>query len=156
MNLREPSWWLEWPDGVLRVGVVFLVAVTFVAVVIRYPQVVHDRGETASDNSALSFSDREIAGGNSVIPDQTAAYEARARIPEDQTYHVAFGADYTGGSPLTRPYAESFYLYFLVPRRPADDAPWIICHGCDPTEYGESAKVVWRGPEDVSIVRVER
>ena len=156
MNVRESSWWLEWPDGALRVGVVFLVAVTVVAAATGYVQDVRDLGETASRNSALSYSDREIAGGNSVLPDQSAAYEARARIPENETYHVAFGSDYAGGSPLTRPYAESFYLEFLMPRRPADDAAWVICHGCDPAEYANSAQVVWTGPEDVSIVRVER
>jgi hypothetical protein len=155
VNRREPSSWLEWPDGVLRAGVVFLVAVTAVTVGIRYSQVVRDLSGTASHNSALSFSDREIAGGNAVIPDQTAAYEARGLIPVDETYHVAFGADYAGGTPLTRPFAESFYLYFLMPRRPSDDARWLICYGCDLAEYGHRAKVVWRGPDDVSIVRVE-
>jgi hypothetical protein len=156
MNEREPPSLLEWPAGVLRVGVVFLVGVTLVAVVIRYAQAVPDLGETASRNSALSFSDREIAGGNSVLPDQTAAYEARGLIPEDETYHVAFGPEYAAGTPLTRLYAESYYLYFLMPRRPSDDPSWLICYGCDLAEYGDRAKVVWRGPDDVSIVRIEQ
>ena len=154
MNVRDPTWF-EWPDGVLRVGVVFLVAVTLVAAAIGYGRDVRNLGETASHNSALSYADREIAGGNSVLPDQSAAYEARARIRHDETYHVAFGPDYVGGSSLTRPYAESFYLGFLMPRRPANDADWVICHGCDLAEYGDRATVVWRGPEGVSIVKVE-
>jgi hypothetical protein len=154
VNARTGSRWLEWPEGALRVGVVFLVASTLVAAAVRYPRVVRDLGNDASRNSALSYSDREIAGGNSVLPDQSAAYAARALIPEDETYHVAFGPDYAQGSPLTRPYAESYYLYFLMPRRPADDASWVICHGCDTTELGKGAIVVWRGPADVSIVKV--
>ena len=143
------------PLGVLRVGVVFLIAVTLVAAAIRYSQAVRHLGEAAARNSALSYSDREIAGGNSVLPDQAAAYVARGLISKDETYHVAFGADYAGGTPLTRPFAESYYLYFLMPRRPSDDARWLICYGCDLAEYGDRAKVVWRGPDEVSIVRVE-
>ena len=156
MNLPKASSWLEWPEGVLRAGVVFLLAVTLVAAAIRYTQSVRALGEAASNNSALSFSDREIAGGNSVLPDQTAAYEARALIPEGETYHVAFGPDYAEGTPLTRPYAESYYLYFLMPRRPSDDPSWLICYGCDLAEYAGRAKVAWRGPDDVSIVRIEQ
>ena len=155
MSAREPPSLLEWPDGVLRVGVVFLLVVTLVAAAIRYSQSVRELHETASHNSALSFSDREIAGGNSVLPDQTAAYEARGLIPEGETYHVAFGPDYAGGTALTRLYAESFYLYFLMPRRPRDDPSWLICYGCDLAEYGDRAKVEWRGPDDVSIVRLD-
>jgi hypothetical protein len=140
--------------GVLQVGVVFLVAVTMVAAAIRYVHAVRHLGEAAVRNSALSYTDREIAGGNSVLPDQAAAYVARGLIPKDETYHVAFGADYAGGTPLTRPFAESYYLYFLMPRRPSDDARWLICYGCDLAEYGDRAKVMWRGPDEVSIVRV--
>jgi hypothetical protein len=155
VSLREPSSLLEWPAGVLRAGVVFLLAVTLVAAAIRYTQSARQLHQTASHNSALSFSDREIAGGNSVLPDQTAAYEARGLIPEDETYHVAFGPDYAEGTPLTRPFAESYYLYFLMPRRPSDNPSWLICYGCDLAEYGDRAKVEWRGPDDVSIVRIE-
>jgi hypothetical protein len=156
VSAREPpTSLLEWPEGVLRVGVVFLLVVTLVAAAIRYSQSIRDLQGTASRNSALSFSDREIAGGNSVLPDQTAAYEARGLIPEDETYHVAFGPEYAGGTALTRLYAESFYLYFLMPRRPSDDPSWLICYGCDLAEYGARARVEWRGPDDVSIARIE-
>ena len=155
MSAREPPSLLELPGGVLRAGVVFLLAVTLVAAAIRYAPSARDLHQTASRNSALSFSDREIAGGNSVLPDQTAAYEARGLIPEDETYHVAFGHDYAEGTPLTRPYTESYYLYFLMPRRPSDDPSWLICYGCDLAEYGDRARVEWRGPDDVSIVRIE-
>jgi hypothetical protein len=153
---RATSPSLQTRAGVVRVGVAFLLAVALVSVAIRYPQVLSDLGDAASRNSALSFSDREIAGGNSVLPDQSAAYAARGRIPEDETYRVAFGPGFARGTSLTRPYAESYYLYFLMPRRQAADAPWVLCHGCDVAELGSRAEVVWEGPESVSIVRTER
>ena len=47
----------------------------------------------------------------------------------------------------------SYFRYFLMPRRPVQGAVWIVCYGCDIAEY-DDAEVLWRGPEDTSIVRV--
>jgi len=152
--VRELSWWLEWPAGVLRVGVVFLVAVALLAVVVRYPSVLDDIDDTAAQNAALSYSDREIAGGNGLVADQTAAYAARALIPKGDTYHVAVNPDFSAGSDLTVRYVDSWYRYFLMPRRPAETAPWVVCYGCDLGAYGPDAKVVWQGSDGISIVRV--
>lgn len=152
--MRRLSWWLEWPAGVTRVGVVFLVAATTLAVVVNYPDVMREVGREASHNSALSFSDREIAGGNGIVEDQVAVYAARALIPEDATYHMAVSPDFEAESDLTVPYVDSYYRYFLMPRRPAEDAPWVICYECDLGAYGSRAEVVWEGDSGVSIVRV--
>ena len=146
----------EWPDGVIRLGVILLVGAATLAVAVSVPGTLRDAGDDAARNSALSFADREIAGGNGVVADQNAVYEARARIPEDETYHVAVGPDFTGGSDLTVPFVESYYQYFLMPRRPADDAPWIICYGCDLEQYGSRAKVVWEGDAGIAIARIRR
>lgn len=140
---------------VIRVGVVFLVAVAAVAVIVRYPTVLEDIDDSAARNGALSYSDREIAGGNGLVVDQTAVYAARALIPKGDTYHVAVSPDFSAGSDLTVKYVDSFYRYFLMPRRPAETAPWVVCYACDLAVYGHRAKVVWRGSDDISIVRVE-
>ena len=96
-----------------------------------------DVGSAATSNDSLSFSDREIAGGNSVVADQTAVYAARALIPENASYHVAVSPDYAGGSELTRDHVAGYYRYFLMPRRPAERAGWVVCYGCDLSAYGE-------------------
>lgn len=156
MGVQRLSWWLAWPAGPIRVGVVFLVGVATLAVVVRYPAVIREAGRDASRNSSLSYADREVAGGNGVVADQAALYEARGRIPENETYHVAVGADYEGGSELTVPYVDSFYRYFLMPRRPAEDAQWLICYGCDLERYGARSQVVWESDEGISIARLRR
>ena len=153
---RELSWWIEWPAGAIRVGVVFLVVVTAGVAVLAYPAVIDDLSDEASANSRLSFSDREIAGGNGVVDDQRAVYEARARIPEDATYHVAVSDDFDAESALTVPYVSNYFEYFLMPRRPAEGSPWVICYGCDVTAYGDDAAEVWTNGEGISILRVER
>jgi len=149
------SGWLEWPQSPIRAAVLVLVAVAALVVVVRLPGVIEDLEREASDNSALSYADREVAGGNGVVADQSAVYAARALIPENETYHVAVSPDFEGGSNLTVPYAESYYQYFLMPRRPAQDASWLICYACDLAEHGDGATMVWQGGEGVSIVRIE-
>jgi hypothetical protein len=151
--MRSASWWIEWPTGPIRIGVLFLVVTTAIAAVVAYPGVLGDLGDTAARNSTQSYSDREIAGGNGIVVDQAAVYEAQALIPKDATYHVAVGPGYVG-EELTRDHVASYYRYFLLPRRPAEVAPWVICYGCDLSEYGPDADVLWRGDEDISIVRV--
>jgi hypothetical protein len=146
--------WLAWPEGWLRVGVVYLVAVATVAVVVKYPGVLDQHGGEASRNSALSYADREIAGGNGVVADQDAVYAARGIIPEDEAYRIAVNPDYPGGTDLTVPHVESYYHYFLMPRRVAADAHWVICYACDLEQYGPGFEVVWEGDEGVSIVRI--
>jgi hypothetical protein len=153
--MRSASWWTEWPDGPIRTGVVFLVATVVVAVAIVYPQVLRELGRDASENSAQSYADREIAGGNGIVVDQEAVYAARALIPEDARYHVTVGDDYVG-STLTRDHVASYFRYFLMPRRPAETAGWVVCYGCDRSEYGDRADVLWTDGGDLSIVKVER
>jgi hypothetical protein len=145
--------WLE-RLGAIRIGVAVIVAITAVAMLVSYPALLRDVGSEAAANDALSFSDREIAGGNGVVADQAAVYAARALIPEDESYHIAVGADYEGGTDLTRDHVGGYYRYFLMPRRPAESASWIVCYGCDLAEYGAGADVLWQGGSDISIVRV--
>jgi len=154
--MQSPSWFTERPAGPIRAGVVFLVALAAIAAVWRFPSVLADLAERASGNSALSYTDREIAGGNEVVADQRAVYEARARIPSTDTYHVAVGDGFVPESPLTVPYVASYYRSFLVPRRAAETAPWVVCYGCDLAAYGPGAEVVWTNGAGISIVRLPR
>lgn len=154
--MRDLGQWLDWPYGVVRLGVVLVVAVTVIAVAIRYPPLVRDLNGRASDNSSLSYADREIAGGNGLVADQAAVYIARGVIPSDDTFKVVVAPSFEGGSSETVEYVASYYRYFLMPRRMAEDAPWVICYACDRDGYGEAAEVVWQGDEGISILRVER
>jgi hypothetical protein len=148
------STWRRRLLGAIRVALACLVVIVVIAAVVGYLAMLPEVGREATRNDSLSFLDREIAGGNSVVADQAAVYAARALIPVDQTYHVAVSPSYAGGSDLTREHVAGYYRYFLMPRRPAEGAPWVVCYGCDLEAYGAAAQVVWRGDEDISIVRV--
>lgn len=152
--MRPVSWWIEWPVGLVRVGVAFLVLATVVAVALRYPDVVRQAGRDASTNSDLSYSDREIAGGNGLLVDQDVAYAARALIPEDEGFRVSVDPSFESESPLTVPYVHVYFRYFLFPRRLTDDGSWIICYGCDLPSREGRVTTVWEGDDDISIARV--
>jgi hypothetical protein len=110
--------------------------------------------DTAEQNSALSYADREIAGGNSIVIDQDAAYEARALIPPNETFRVRVGPDLRHATSLTSTYVESWFTYFLMPRRPAADARWVICYGCDRNDLGPSFDERWHDDNGISIGRL--
>lgn len=143
--------WLASPGALPRLAVLGCVALATTASLIRYPQALAELNRTARDNAALTYSDREFAGGNSVVPDQEELYQARARIPRESSYEVAVGEPIEGWSELTKDHVVGFTMYFLQPRRPKSGAPWVICFNCDRSRY--PGKVVWENEDAVSIIR---
>lgn len=135
--------WLTGPNAIPRLVVVFCVAVVVIALAVRYPQSFAHANRAARANAALDYLDRELGGGNSVLPDQSIAVEARGRIPANGTFTVAVGERRADWPTLTTQASVDTYMrYFLLPRRASEDAPWVICLGCDPGAY-PGAEVVW-------------
>ena len=137
--------------GASAVIVVLCVALTLLVAGIRYVKALSQLADTASTNSSLSFDDREIAGGNSIVVDQLAAYQARALIPVTDSYRVVVGPGLRGATELTEDHIGGWLRYFLMPRRPEDDARWVICYGCDPATLGNRYEVRWRDDNGISI-----
>ena len=122
--MRELSALLEWPHGIARLGVILCVSLAIVLGVVYFVRAVDRLGDDAARNAATNYDDREFAGGNSLVADKGALYEARGRIPEDGTYRVLVGPRAVeGATELTKPYIDQFARSFLMPRRPAADAP---------------------------------
>ena len=142
---------LEWPRGVLRLGVVLVVGVVAAAAVWRFPAEIRDLGTTADANASLSYADRDVAGGNGIFPEQAALYEIAGRIPRDATYRVSIGHQREGWTDLTRSAAEPFLHYWLLPRRPDPTGTWIVCIGCDASAY-PGATGEWSGEGGISLL----
>ena len=134
---------LEWPRGIARLGVVLCVAAALCFGLVYFVQAIRQLGDVADRNAALNFDDREFGGGNSLVVDKHALYEARALIPRNGTYRVVTGPGVKGATALTEPYIDQFARSFLMPRRPASDARWIICYGCDVSGLGPHFHTVW-------------
>ena len=145
---------LEWPRGIARLGVILCVAVAVVFGAVYLWRAVDRLGDDAGRNAMSNFDDREFAGGNSLVVDKRALYEARALIPEDGTYRVVTGPGVEGATELTEPYIDQFARSFLMPRRPKPDASWILCYGCDVSELGPGVEVVWENGGGIALVRL--
>jgi hypothetical protein len=130
-----------------------VVAAVFGAIYLA--KAVSDLDRTASTNSKQSYDDREIAGGNSIVVDQQAAYQARALIPENARFRVVVGPHLRERTDLTETFVGDWFTYFLMPRRPADDASWIICYGCETSSLGRPYKPRWSDDVGISIGRLQ-
>lgn len=153
--LVEFDSFLEWPRGIARLGVILCVLVAVVFGLVYMVRTVDRLGDDATRNAASNFDDREFAGGNSLVVDKRALYEARAHIPENGTYRVLSGPGVEGATELTEPYIDQFARYFLIPRRPAADARWILCYGCDLSELGGRFKVVWENGAGIALGTID-
>ncbi len=143
------SRFLTAPGAPESIAVLVVVAVAVAAALVRYPAALSELGDLAERNAAQSYSDREIAGGNAVLPDQRLVYEARARIGEDERYAVAVGEPLESWPPLYE-HALVYARYFLAPRTADPDAAWLLCLNCD----SRGGQVVWQDEEEgVSLVK---
>jgi hypothetical protein len=147
---------LEWPDGVARLGAAACALVAAAFALVYLVDGVDRLGDQASRNAALSYADREIAGGNSILVDQLAAYQARAILPLDEPYKVATGGGMKETTPLTLGFVASWFRYFLMPRRPAESARWVICYGCDTSALPGRFEERWHDDVGISIGRLVR
>ena len=152
---HELAEFLEWPHGIARLGVVLCASVAVIFSAVYLWRAVDMLGDTAGRNAASNFDDREFAGGNSLVVDKRALYEARALIPEDGSYRVVPGPGVEGATELTEPYIDQFARSFLMPRRPKPDASWILCYGCDVAELGP-VEVVWENGAGIALARKTR
>lgn len=142
---------LEWPDGTRRLAVLACVGIVLAALLTHYPAAVREADSRATSNAALSYADREFAGGNAVVADQGGLYQARGLIPAWGSYAVSVGSPVDGWTDLTAPFVTWYARYFLLPRRQVDDAPWILCYACDPAAH-PGFSTVWTGSDGISIL----
>ena len=97
---------------------------------------VHRLGADASRNAAANFDDWELGGANALGAKTDVLNEARGWIPENGSYRLLVGPSSTDID--FRNYAR----YFLMPRRPARDARWVLCYECDLSRLGSDLHVV--------------
>ncbi len=138
----------------LQLGVLFALLLTTGLAIVYLWKAVSFLQQVADANSALSYSDREVAGGNGIVVDQRAVYNARSLIPVDATYRVLTGAQVRDATSLTAVFVDGWFRYFLMPRRTSSKARWIICYGCDTSKLGGRYEVRWRDVNGISIGRL--
>jgi hypothetical protein len=140
---------------VLRVGVIGIVVVACFVAAVYYVEAIRDLDRKAGDNSALDFQDRQIAGGNVVLISQDPLAWAKAIIPPTATYRVVTGPN-LGETTGFETYVPDYFRYFLMPRRQTDDASWIICYGCDSSQWGDRYRVLADAGNGITVGRLRQ
>jgi len=136
--------------------VLVCVAVAVVTVLVQLPRSMRTLDARAERWPTFSYEDREFGAGNSIIPDKQVLYEARAVIARSARYAVITGdAPIEDAREFTRQFAPDFARFFLMPRRPDQSAPWVICLGCDPARLPEKTQTLWTNGQGSSLLRVE-
>jgi len=139
---------------IARLLTIACLAAASLAVLVQLPLTVRKRDRRTRQFAALSYEDRDFAAGNSVVPDQQLIFEARALIPPTGSYRVVEGSlPIAEATDLTLGFAPTFITSFLMPRRPSDTSPWIICLGCDASGLGPGVRVVWTDGAGGSLLR---
>ena len=136
----------DWPHGLARLGVAACLAVTVVVGLVYLVEAVDTFGGVASGNAAAAYDDRAFGGGDAPGVDQEALTEARGRIPEHGTYRLVVGQGATNIGQFARS--------FLMPRRPASDARWVLCYDCDLSSFGDGLEVVWQNDAGIAVGRL--
>lgn len=135
--------------------VAICVVVTSVLGLVRMDEVMGLFDWRADRNAAQEYLEREYADGGAVM--QREVIEAARRfIPRDATYRVVVGPNLRNEGRFTRLVVADFLKTFLLPRRQAPDATWVICYGCDTDQLGGSFEVVVEGRDGVVLGRVGR
>lgn len=138
------------PLGQRRIAVLACAAVALLVGSVGSIARIVELGDRAEANGARDWAEREFGGGNSLGADKEALYTARALIPPDAGYRLVVGDPIPDATELTALGLPDFTRHFLLPRRPAADAEWVICYGCDPAQLG-GYELVWDGGDGVSV-----
>jgi len=132
--------------SIARLGVVVCLVLAAAVGLVYFAKAVDALGDAAAANAVANYDDRELAGGTALGVDQEALVAARGLIPEGETYRLVVGPQATNIGQFTR--------YFLMPRRPAKDARWVVCYECDLSRFGGELHVLWQSDAGVAVGRL--
>jgi hypothetical protein len=130
-----------------------VVAVALVAAVRQLPSSLGAAQAQIETNAGLSPVERELAPARAFDVHQDLALRAADVMPRDAVYYVATG----GGAGSVA--AQSFYAYWLLPRRRTEDlgsADWIVNFGADATKLGVKFDVVADLGPGAQVLKVRR
>jgi hypothetical protein len=130
----------EWPEGVVRLGVVICVACAIVVAVAAFPDALNSSDHWADRNSALDYKSRSVPY-EEAVGSQLVVEDARLWMPDDATYRIVNAPDLQGPLQWAAP---DFLAGFLLPRRQTEstDTPWVFCFSCDVSALGEDFEVL--------------
>lgn len=135
-----------------RLGVAICVAIAFLVVPGALRDALDGNRFWAERNASLGYMARSVPFAEAVGSPEVAE-DARLWMPEDATYRIVQAPDLSGPLQWAAP---DFLATFLLPRRETDeeDAEWVFCYLCDPSELGEGFEVLSDSGEGIVFGRV--
>jgi hypothetical protein len=116
------------------------IAVVAVLGLTRLDEALGTFDQAADENAARAYLDRVYGDQTNILGSRRVVEDARLTIPETDTYRMVLGPIELGRyNALIAP---DFVRYFLLPRREAPDARWILCFACDVDELGPGFEVL--------------
>lgn len=130
----------EWPNGVLRLGVLICVVIGFALVPGALGDALDGNRFWAERNASLGDMARAVPFEEAVGSAEVAE-DARLWMPEDATYRIVQAPDLSGPLQWAAP---DFLATFLQPRTQTtdEDAEWLFCYSCDTDDLGEGFEVL--------------
>ena len=145
----------EWPDGVIRLGVVICIGLAVVVGAARYFSDALDGSAFWADrHSSLDYASRSVPP-ESAVGSKKLVEDARLWMPEDATYRIVTAPDLQGPLQWAAP---DFLAGFLLPRRQTEstDSPWVFCYLCDVSALGDRFEVLSDGGNGVVFGRIRQ
>jgi hypothetical protein len=130
-----------------------LAGVALLAAVKQLPHSLRVTQAQVSTNAGQTRVQRELEPARAYGMHQDLAVRAAEVLPRHAVYYVA-----TAGQPAAAG-AESFYAYYLLPRRrtlDVHDAGWVVSWGADPKSLGVPTRVVADLGGGAEVLEVER
>jgi hypothetical protein len=145
----------EWPDGVIRLGVVICIGLAVVVGAARYfSDALSGSAFWADRHSALDYATRSEPP-ESAVGSKKVVEDARLWMPEDAVYRIVTAPGLEGPLQWAAP---DFLAGFLLPRRQTEstDAHWVFCYQCDPAELGDRFEVLSDGGNGILFGRIRQ
>lgn len=144
----------EWPQGVVRLGVVICVALSAAIVPAALIDALRGNDSWADRYASLGYTERSVPS-DEAVGSHKVAEDARLWMPEDASYRIVSAPDLSGPLEWAAP---DFLANFLLPRRQTDshDAEWIFCYRCDTTELGDGFETLSDGGDGILFGRMKR
>jgi hypothetical protein len=143
-----------------RIGVAaLLVAIcALVFTLVEYPSAFRSVQNRADASDAQTALQRQLAGALAIDVSSEFLEQARALVPKHATYYMRWGDHVRVTTPVTLGGVAGYTQFFLLPRRQAvtEKANWLLCYGCDLSDWQGRIKVLWTDNAGILIARVLR
>jgi hypothetical protein len=138
-------------------GALALMIVAAANVVAYLPTTISRLNAHARQNAARDSLGQSLAAADSLDIDNGLVATARELLPEDATFAVLPPSDASARSlnPITVGALDGYFAYDLLPRRSVSTkaAQFLLCYGCDDSEWGRRVRWIWSNGAGLKIGR---